>query len=507
VTEDSRQVPDASPRNERGGGRVIDRVTRRVLPYPRDVAFANLLRGGRDLILGRRPRSIVDAKRAILAEERLRIQRSRDLLSRGDPAGAAAEAVEVERLDPENAVARGLRLAASRNEPIRFRAATRLEPEDIAAAQAQLRAEGHARPIILLYHQASPDSPFQSLLYRRAWSHGMAPIALHDLADLSRIDPMIEPGSGRILHLHWVNRVLAGAAGPDDARRRLDAATATLDQAMRAGWSIAWTVHNVLPHDSPLETEEAALRQVIADRAALIHIMARSTAELAAPWFRIPPERTIHVAHPSFRGAYPDVVDQSAARYALGLPGDARVVSLIGGLKPYKGLDLLLDAFVLAARDLPELHLVIAGRPSRSPEVTAFMDRAVAVPNVHLHARMIPSDDLQLFLRSSDAIVLPYVRILNSAQLMLALAFDLPVIAPDLGGIPETVDETVATLFPAGDVRALAAALGAVRPVSPASAAAARQVDEAHDADRISEDLMVALRRVADQAAAERNPL
>jgi glycosyltransferase involved in cell wall biosynthesis len=117
---------------------------------------------------------------------------------------------------------------------------------------------------------------------------------------------------------------------------------------------------------------------------------------------------------------------------------------------------------------------------------------------------MIPSDDMQLFLRASDAVVLPYVRMLNSALLMLALAFGLPVIAPDLGGIPETVDRSVATIVPAGDVHALAAALGAVRHLSPETAAIARRISDEHDADRISRDLMIAIRHLADQLTAGR---
>jgi glycosyltransferase involved in cell wall biosynthesis len=500
MSEEPRTDPDDAPSPGAPVGRsAIDRLARRILPHPRNVAFANLLRSLRDLVLGRRPRSLLDAARIVHAEERLRAHRSRDLLSHGDSIGAAAQATVIERLDPASEVARGLRVEAARNEQIRGRG-NRLDAADIAAAEAQLRAEGHERPVILLYHQVS-DSPYQPLLYRQAWANGIAPIPLNDLADLARIDPAIAPGTGRILHLHWVNRVLAGAADPDEARRRLAAATTTLDEAIGAGWSIVWTVHNVLPHDSPLETEEAALRQVIADRAALVHVMVGATAELAAPWFRIPPERTIHVPLPSFRGAYSDLVGRSAARFALRLPGDARVVSLVGGLRPYKGLGLLFDAFEMAVQDHPDLHLLVAGQPSRSDVIAAFMDRAVAQPNVHLHARMIPSDDMQLFLRASDAVVLPYLRTLNSALLMLALAFELPVIAPELGGIPETVHRSVATLFPAGDVRALAAALGAVRPLSPETAAIARRISEEHDADRLSRNLMVAIRRIADEAA------
>jgi len=474
-------------------------MARTLLPHPRDVALGELLRSVRDLILGRRPRRLILAEKAVRYESLWRAQRSKDLLSRGDPVGAALEAREIERIDPRNKAAPGLGMAAGWSKGIRGRATNSLDPADIAAAQDQLRAEGHARPVIMLYHQVSPESPYQPLLYRQAWAHGIAPIPLHHLADLARIDRAIGPDAGRILHLHWVNRVLAGTADVEEAQGRLRAAIAMLDDATRSGWNIVWTVHNILPHDAVLPAEEAVLRQAIADRAALVHVITRSTVELAAPLYRIPPERTIHVPLPSFRGAYADVVNRSAARYALDLPGDARVVSLLGGLRPYKGLDLLLDAFAIAVEERPELHLLIAGAPSRSPGIAEFIDRAMTQANVHLHARMIPSDDLQLFLRASDAVVLPYVRTLNSALLMLALAFDLPVIAPDLGGIPETVDPEIATIFPAGDVEALAAALGAVRPPSARSAAIARRISEEHDADRLSRELMVAVRRVADQ--------
>ena len=493
--------PSRSGTPEAARRHLVDRVADRILPYPRDVAFANLLRSVRDLVLGRRPRSVIDAARAKKAEEQYRLERGRELLRQGDPIGAAKEAIALERLDPTNEMSHRLRLSAGRTEPIRGRAGDPLDRADIAAAEAQLRAEGHERPIVLLYHQASPDSPYQALQYRRAWANGIAALPLNDLADLPRLDSTIAPRTGRILHLHWVNRVLAGATGPDDLQHRLDRAAARLDAARAAGWTIAWTVHNILPHDSPFPTEEAALRQAIADRADLIHVMARATPELAAPWFTMPPERTLHVPIPSFRGAYPDYVNRSAARYALNLAGDARVVSLLGGLRPYKGLDLLLDAFAIARREQPGLNLLIAGLPARSPEITSFMDRALGQPNVHLHARMIPSDDMQLFLRASDAVVLPYVRTLNSALLMLALAFELPVIAPDLGAIPETVDASVATIFPAGNVEALASALADVQPVSPERAAVARRISDEHDADRISDQLMTALRRIVDDRA------
>ena len=63
---------------------------------------------------------------------------------------------------------------------------------------------------------------------------------------------------------------------------------------------------------------------------------------------------------------------------------------------------------------------------------------------------------MQLFLRAADVAMLPYLRTLNSAVLMTVLAFDLPVIAPPIGGIAETIEPAVSVTFEPGDVQSLA---------------------------------------------------
>jgi glycosyltransferase involved in cell wall biosynthesis len=431
----------------------------------------------------------------------------------------------IERIRPASQQAARLRIAAGRGGTIRGRGAGgRLRRRDVEDALAGLRAGGHARPILLAYHQSSPDNPFQTLLYRRARAHGIAPLAVNDLDDLALIADVIAAeaaaGAGRggrrptvapFLHLHWVNRVLRGATSDEDAAERTAAMARRLDGLHARGWTSAFTVHNILPHDAARPAAEATLRQAIVDRVDVVHVMVSTTAELAAPLYRIPAAKIVHVPIPSFRGAYADAVDRDSARFALGLPADSRVAVVVGGLRPYKGLDVLLDAWERTAGQAPDLRLVIAGPPDGSPGIDAFLARAAADPRVQVHARMIPGDDLQLFLRAADVAVLPYVRTLNSAVLMLVLAFDLAVIGPDLGGIPEAlggskaaVDPALATLFPAGDVEALATALTSIRPRSDATAAAARRVSDAHDADRVSDRLMAALVDAVDRRWAER---
>jgi len=485
--------PPAKPRGIR---RLIG-----VLPAPRDEALLEVGRGLRDLVRGREPLSAVNARKADLAEERWRLERGRARLAQGDPEGALEEVAAVERLRPASPPAAALRQVAERSGEIRGRSAGRpLATAEVLAAIAHLRQLGAARPTVVLYHQPSPDNPFQTLLYRQAWANGLAPVPLWDLEDLDAVIGVVPPDVRLVLHLHWVNRVLHGATGPDDIEARLDAVTARFDRAIAAGVRIVWTAHNVLPHDTPFEEADTELRRIIVERAALIHVLAASTPALAADRYTIPAEKVVHVPLPSFRGAYPDVIDRPAARFALGLPADAYVLALVGGLRPHKGLDTLLDALDLAAEQEPRLHLIVAGSPSRSAATDAFLARAASDPRISLHARPIPSDDMQLFLRAADVAMLPYLRTLNSAVLMMVLAFDLPVIAPPVGGIGETIEPAVSVTFEPGDARSLAAAMLAARDLPPDGVlAAARRISDAHDADAVSGRFVSALLAAIDR--------
>ena len=301
-------------------------------------------------------------------------------------------------------------------------------------------------------------------------------------------------GTRLILHLHWVNGVLHGATGPEDIATRLATFTGRLDRAIAAGVRVVWTVHNVLPHDTPFEAADTELRRIIVERAVMVHVLAASTPELAAEHYLIPPEKVVHVPLPSFRGAYPDIVGRAAARFALGLRPDAFALLLLGGMRPHKGFDTLLEAFDLAAAQEPRLHLIVAGPPAPFPVIEAFLERAVDDPRITLHARWIPSEDMQLFFRAADVAILPYHRTLNSASLMTALAFDLPAIAPPVGGIAETIEPVLSVTFEPGNARSLAAAILASRDLPPDEVrSAARRISEAHDAVALSDQFMTAL--------------
>ena len=376
--------------------------------------------------------------------------------------------------------------------------------KDAAAALRQLAGLGFDEPILLAYHPIARMNPYQALLYSRTWKHGIATVPLYHLDDLDDLVAVASAAGARIvLHLHWTNRILEESTTEGSAKAVLAKFVARLDRFLAAGGRLAWTVHNTLPHDARLPVVEAALQQAIVDRATIVHVLSANTPSAVAEWFTIPEDRVLHVPHPNYIGAYIDVISPEAARWELGIPPDDTVYALLGAIKPYKGLDQLIDAFdAVLQRDPGRRRLLVAGGPDSDPGTEAFLRRCVLHPFIALHARKIPGDEMQVFLRAADIAVLPYVRSLNSGVLMLALSFGIPVVAPAVGAMAEVVTPEIGRTFVPGDRDSLVAALIAADELrTPRAREAALRAARTYDPARLSDEFS---RGVADRLGSAR---
>jgi glycosyltransferase involved in cell wall biosynthesis len=372
-------------------------------------------------------------------------------------------------------------------------------------AAAALRAlTGADAPLLLAYYPRFVTNPYQVLLYGAVREHGIAPVPLPDTNRLPELEALQASGVETALHLHWLHLVLRDAGSEREANRLADRFLERVDRYLASGGKLAWTVHNIVPHDAQFEAAEVRLCAEVAARSQAIHVLAAGTREHVAGLYDLPADRVFHVPHPSYKGAYQDHVSRLDARHELGLMPDELVLTVVGVIRPYKGLDELLDAW--AAVDLEEpRRLLIAGAPSEQPGVEALIERAAIDPRVVIDARKIPAEEIQLFLRAADVAVLPYRRSLNSGALMLALTFGLPVIVPAGGGLAEVVDPSFSRTFEAGDPAALIAALGeAPHLANPEASAKAAAAAAELDAAELSRRFAIGLRQKLDGAPAGR---
>ncbi len=172
----------------------------------------------------------------------------------------------------------------------------------------------------------------------------------------------------------------------------------------------------------------------------------------------LPPERVHRIPHGplDYLTELPAGTEQGLPEELAGAPADVPVALFFGLLRPYKGIDVLLEAF---ARVPEEAELWIAGMPRMPIEPLQELARR-APGRVRFVPRFIADPEIPALMRRADVVALPYREIEQSGVLYAALAFEKPLILSDVGGFAEIAREHgAAALVPPGDAGALAARL------------------------------------------------
>jgi glycosyltransferase involved in cell wall biosynthesis len=245
-------------------------------------------------------------------------------------------------------------------------------------------------------------------------------------------------GRIRILHFHWLQRFYRDTS-PAGAERKVEEFAAFLTCARQLDYAIVYTFHNLLPHEGMGEALDRRVRELILRHAAAVTCFSRRQQEQISRHFGPLPLSAI--PHPGYVGNYPSQLAEAECRRRLGLPAKAKVFTFIGLVRPYKDLARLIREF--AELDLPDTYLVLAGT-SLNPETDAkFAALAAGIPRLQCHLRWIEDAEMQVFLKSSDVVVLPYKQCWTSGAMLLAFSFGKPVVAAD----PLMLDQTAGLGF------------------------------------------------------------
>jgi glycosyltransferase involved in cell wall biosynthesis len=163
----------------------------------------------------------------------------------------------------------------------------------------------------------------------------------------------------------------------------------------------------------------------------------------------------------------------------MSLDARAFVVGAVGRLEKHKGFHHLLDAFERVAGTNPEAYLVVVGDGTCETELrdqaTGMGDAASRI----LFTGYRP--DADRFMLAFDLLVLPSTTHYETfgQVLMEAMAFGVPVIGSEVGGIPEIIEHEVnGLLVPPADPEALAAAVARVQEDDALRQRLARQGEE-----------------------------
>lgn len=237
-------------------------------------------------------------------------------------------------------------------------------------------------------------------------------------------------GTGDVFHMHWTSPIVQRNDDDlDEAQARLDRFRTAVDAARTRGARLVWTIHNVLPHDARHLELELELNRYLAGAADVVHVMNRDTPTAVSSYYELDPAKVVHLPHPSYQGVYPDSVSREEARASLGLTDRDHAVLAFGQMRPYKGIDVLVEA-VRQTEPSKRPVLLLAGRttPDDREEIDRLLGDDVRAVREHDQVEDI---DVQLWFRAADTAVFPYRRVLNSGVLHLAASFGVPSVLPD----------------------------------------------------------------------------
>lgn len=196
------------------------------------------------------------------------------------------------------------------------------------------------------------------------------------------------------------------------------------------------TVHNVQPHESRLFDRwlsRAAFQ--LSDRL-LVH--AEKLRDEVVEHFDQPHGKVTVIPH----GICVDtnaVYGKAESRTKLGIK-EKYVILFFGYVRPYKGLSDLIDAFKIVSGK-SDVALVIAGQFFTPAALYREQLRNMGLlEKAYIFSQYIESDEVPVFFKAADMLIQPYIKFSGqSGVTQTAYLHSLPIVATDVGGLPELV--------------------------------------------------------------------
>jgi glycosyltransferase involved in cell wall biosynthesis len=157
---------------------------------------------------------------------------------------------------------------------------------------------------------------------------------------------------------------------------------------------------------------------------------------------------------------YADLAESVGAQLQVTLPTDRPILLFAGFVRPYKGLDILLDALSHVLAEMP-VHLLVAGEFWQGCEdYRRQIDKLGINEAVTIVDEYLPNETLASCIQRADVVVLPYRSATQSALIQLAFGLGTPVITTDVGGLAEAVEDgRTGLVVPPEDSKELAVAI------------------------------------------------
>jgi glycosyltransferase involved in cell wall biosynthesis len=231
---------------------------------------------------------------------------------------------------------------------------------------------------------------------------------------------------------------------------------------------IVYTAHDVQPHENDIIGRDHNLWLYRNADAIIVHghRLKENLIEIAS----VPSEKVYVLKHGNYNFVADQYVrwDRTLARASFDFREDDLVVLFFGMIRPYKGVDTLIEACRQVREQCPgvgrRLRLIIAGRPLKNYWQEGGYPQQIAAAGLEEQTNCIVEHiemaDIGRFFHASDIVAVPYKSGSQSGVLQLAYSFAKPVIVTDVGCFKDVIEDgKTGLLVPPDDSTQFAQAL------------------------------------------------
>lgn len=216
------------------------------------------------------------------------------------------------------------------------------------------------------------------------------------------------------------------------------------------GKKMVLTVHDPFPHTGEISVRKAFNYKMAMRMVKRFVLLNNKQKDLFCDTYKVRPNQILV----NRLGVYDNIcafVDDDI----MGRPSSHNVL-FFGRISPYKGIEYLCQAMMKVKDQVPDATLTIAGGGKMYFDVTPYKD----LKWVKIINRYVGMDELAGLLKDCAISVCPYTDATQSGVIMTSYSLCKPVIASNVGGLGEMVDNgETGWLVPPKDVEALADAI------------------------------------------------
>lgn len=135
-------------------------------------------------------------------------------------------------------------------------------------------------------------------------------------------------------------------------------------------------------------------------------------------------------------------------RRSLSKSRDVCALIFFGLIRPYKGVEYLVEAFSRIPEDLiHRFTLTIVGEPWGDEIPRRRIQQSPYKDRIRYVNRYVTDDEVDAYFQQADVAVFPYTRASQSAAAHTAISYGLPIIVSEVGGLKESMAHYEGTIF------------------------------------------------------------